>query len=211
MWCRIVASWLIALSLSAQATDAGIFDRRKPDPEKYVPELVKTLAESESWRERANAADELGSFDGNQFPMIVPALLRALQSDPDSSVRVQAAQALGNIRPISQQVGYALEQARANDDAMRVRIAARTSLWQYHLVGYRSGRSENAGRSETEEPPLAEPNGAMGRPRNGSSQTMEPPLALPDGEGSSLAPMPIPLPVQPGTDGFEGPRLIPGR
>src|SRR5438094_8580043 len=67
-------------------------------------------------------------------------LVDALGKDTSASVRSEAATSIGKLRPISQQAGYALEQATANDASMRVRMSARQSLWQYHLVGYRSGK-----------------------------------------------------------------------
>src|SRR5262249_53911529 len=57
--------------------------------------------------------------------------------DPSDNVRIEAAQALGRIRPISAQTAYALEYALANDPSTRVRGAAKSALWQYHVAGYR--------------------------------------------------------------------------
>lgn len=46
-------------------------------------------------------------------------------------------QSLGKLRPVSQEVGWALEEA-TKDKAIRVRWQARTSLMAYRVAGYRS-------------------------------------------------------------------------
>ena len=60
----------------------------------------------------------------------------------------------------SDDAGSALEQA-THDESVRVRFQARTLLWQYHLAGYRGGKTPDISGSgnmiRTEEPPLAPP------------------------------------------------------
>ena len=62
---------------------------------------------------------------------------------------------MGKVRPLSSQAAYALEQAVANDVSTRVRLTARTALWQYHLAGFRGSNPPPAG-PQTNEPPLAQ-------------------------------------------------------
>jgi hypothetical protein len=69
-------------------------------------------------------------------------------------VRADAADSIGRIRPITAQAGYALEQARDNDRSLPVRIAARTALFQYRILGYFTGVKEDLAM-QTSEPPLA--------------------------------------------------------
>ena len=51
---------------------------------------------------------------------IVPALIEVMMSDKKASVRVEAAQSLGKIRPAMREVVGPLEQARDHDASMRV-------------------------------------------------------------------------------------------
>lgn len=117
----------------------GIFFGKKkpPDPAKRVPELIVILKTSSNERQRSAAAAELRHYDTTAFPEIVPVLTETALSDPKAGVRIDAVESLAHIRPISQQAGQALEQVLARDSNLRVRLAARSSLWQYHLSGYR--------------------------------------------------------------------------
>jgi hypothetical protein len=129
---------------------AGIlFGRKKekPDPKQRVPELITVLKSDKDADKRSHAAEELRTYDPTQFPEIVPALIDALQNDPKPAVRVESVQSLGKLRPVSQVVGEALQQAQAKDASMRVRLQARSTLLQYHWAGYRSGK-------KNEMPPL---------------------------------------------------------
>src|SRR5436190_13190718 len=132
---------LVLLSLASPAP-AGIFSRSKPkaNPAERVPELLIQLKTDKDEAKRAAAAEELRQFDPKAYPEIMATLIDALAKDASPAVRSEVATSIGKLRPISQQAGYALEQATANDGSMRVRMSARQALWQYHLIGYRSGK-----------------------------------------------------------------------
>src|SRR5262245_46473733 len=155
--------WLLALlfgGLVAPAEAGLLFGRKKekPDPKTRVPELITTLKADKDGDKRARAAEELRQFDHAAFPEIIPALILALQTDAKPGVRVEAAQSLGRVRPVSQVVGDALEQALARDSSMRVRLQARSQLLQYQLAGYRSGKkAEVPTVNSAREAPLAQP------------------------------------------------------
>jgi len=142
---------LVLLSLASPAA-AGIFGRGKPksDPAMRVPELLIQLKTDKDEAKRTAAAEELRQYDPKAYPEIMATLIDALSKDMSPAVRSEVATSIGKLRPISQQAGYALEQATANDGSMRVRMSARQALWQYHLVGYRSGKP-----TEMSAPPAA--------------------------------------------------------
>jgi hypothetical protein len=85
----------------------------------------------------------------------VPALIDALNNDPKSHVRIEAAHSLSKLRPVSQTIGEALEQAVARDTSMRVRLQARSALLQYHWAGYRGKKTDVPPLNTSREPPLA--------------------------------------------------------
>jgi hypothetical protein len=125
---------MAVLAASVPVADAGIFSRKeKPSPSIQVMELLKTLKNNPSTGERSRAAEDLRDFDAQAFPEIVPALINALQNDSSSSVRRQAAESLGKIRPTSVEAQQALEQAEKQDDSMLVRWKARTALLGYRV------------------------------------------------------------------------------
>jgi hypothetical protein len=167
---------LLGLGLAVPAY-AGPFRRNpKPDPAVQVPALLETLKNDKDERARARAAAALDEFDAKAFPDILPALSAALATDPSASVREDAAVAIGKIRPITPQAGYALEQALATDKSMAVRLRVRTALFQYRILGY------------------------FGGSRDLTAQSSEPPLAAgtPTGPGSTiLRPTPTPAPFSP--------------
>jgi len=158
---RLRALWLVPLMLLpalAGPSYAGLFfgkKSKKTTPAERVPELLAQVKNDGDESKRAAAAQELRQYDPVQFPMIVPVLIDVMLTDSKPVVRAEAAQSLGKIRPISEQVGMALEQVLANDSSMRVRLQARSSLLQYHWSGYRSVRKEDL-TPQTKEPPLAD-------------------------------------------------------
>src|SRR5262245_22958723 len=144
---RNIVALLIAFSLSAPAS-AGIFSRKpKGNPAEQVPTLIMQLKTDKEDSRRANAAEQLRNHDPKAFPEIMTVLVDALIKDTSASVRAESASTIAKLRPISQQAGFALEQAASNDPAMRVRMAARQALWQYHLVGYRSGKPDESAQA----------------------------------------------------------------
>jgi HEAT repeats len=189
----LLASAMFALSTTP--VSAGLFSRKaKPNPVERVPELLIQLRSHADESQRSNAAEELRQFDPKAYPEIIVGLIGAVTRDASPAVRAEAAASLGKIRPISQQAGYALEQAQNNDGSIRVRMAARQALFQYHLVGYRSGRPEqNAERdgAQTVSGPAgsAGPVGIVKSPQTPTKviptplgpfrETAEPPLAEP--------------------------------
>ncbi|HEY1377595.1 MAG TPA: HEAT repeat domain-containing protein [Gemmataceae bacterium] len=194
-WSRTLLVPLVLAALAPPAP-AGLLSRKtKPDPATRVPELTVQLKTSTDEAQRAAAAEELRQYDPKAHPNLVTALIDALGRDASPAVRAEAATSLGKLRPISQQAGYALEQAQNNDAAARVRLAARQALWQYHLVGYRGGKAPDApAMGATTDPAVAAPPGpsspaAMPRQpadRGGQRrqpgnvrETPEPPLAAP--------------------------------
>jgi hypothetical protein len=157
--CFLFVGFMLA---GATATArAGIFSKHaKIDPAERVPTLIATLRGEQDERKRTAAAEELRQYDPSLFPEIIPTLADAAQRDPKSSVRLEAIQTLAKLRPVSQRAGLALEQA-THDESVRVRFQARTLLWQYHMAGYRGGKTPDIAGSgnmiRTEEPPLATP------------------------------------------------------
>jgi hypothetical protein len=152
---------LAALSTSAWA---GIFFHRhaKGNPAEDVPLLIQTMKTSSDEHKRASAAQQLREFDPATFPEITPILIDVLQHDSAAAVRSEAVQSLVRLRPVSDSVGLALEEAAEHDASFRVRFQAKTSLMQYRLSGYRAAPKKEAppiiqqGPSSAE-PPLADP------------------------------------------------------
>jgi hypothetical protein len=179
---RSIVALLIALSLSAPAS-AGIFSRKpKGNPAEQVPTLIMQLKIDKEDSHRANAAEELRNHDPKAFPEIMTVLVDALIKDTSASVRAESASTIAKLRPISQQAGFALEQAASNDPAMRVRMAARQALWQYHLVGYRSGKPDESAQVNNNNSVAPQSNTTTRQfvtknVRTGQFETAEPPLA----------------------------------
>ena len=155
---RLFLSLVLPAALALPAS-AGIFFNQhpKPNPATRVPELLQAVRTETDEHKRTAAAQELRNYDANAFPEIVPALVDLTLRDPNTAVRLEAVQSLTKLRPVSQQAGWALEQAMEKDSSRRVRLLARTSLLQYHVSGYRSGKAPEApgDGSKTSEPPLA--------------------------------------------------------
>lgn len=184
---------LLALALAAPS-QAGLFRKTdKPDPAVQVPALIQVLKTEKDEKIRAAAAGALREFDAKAFPDILPALTEALTADPNSSVRSEAAESIGKIRPISSQAGYALEQAIATDKSLPVRLSARTALLQYRILGYFAGKADLA--VQTAEPPLA---AGAGKPAPGSTVLRPTPSPIPVG-----APVPPPA-ARPGMPAGQG-------
>jgi hypothetical protein len=161
-WCPILVMAAVVLACSAPEGSAQIFGSKKPKtpPQQRVPELIGILTTEKSDHKRAEAAEELRQFDPKDFPEIIPVLIEALKSDASSSVRVEVATGLGRLRPVTVLAGQALDKAASSDSNLRVRIQAKTSLIYYQMSGYHAPKKTDppataAGKSTTEEPPLA--------------------------------------------------------
>ena len=154
-----------------------------------MPQLIAALRGEPDEHKRASAAEELRQFDIASFPEIVPALIDCALHDAETGVRIDAVQSLGKIRPVSQAAGWALEHVLSHDKSMRVRMQARTSLYQYYVSGYRSNGKGG-------EPPLVPGEGT--KPQ---AAMLMPPAAAPGMVYAAPrpllqpAPMPMPLPL----------------
>src|SRR5437868_2430688 len=137
--CRFLLALMVPAALVLPAPAGIIFNRHaKQNPAERVPQLIVIVKTDTSDSKRASAAKELREFDATANPDIVSILVDVLQHDSSASVRSEAAQSLAKLRPISQQVGWALEEATHHDSSMRVRMQARSSLLGYRMSGYRS-------------------------------------------------------------------------
>ncbi|VTR98622.1 HEAT repeat domain-containing protein [Tuwongella immobilis] len=162
MMNRLCLLMPVVVLLATTSVHAGIFSRKKekPDPATYVPALINTLKSDPDASKRDDAAEELREYDPKAFPDMIPALLQGMTRDTSSTVRSTCVATLGKLRPINQQVGFALEQAVDSDPSLSVRLTARRVLFQYHLLGYRSTKpDEPETADDTKEPPLAPPLG----------------------------------------------------
>ena len=205
-----VALVLLLAPVLATSACAGIFFSKKPDkpnPAERVPELIKVVQTDGDEDKRVAAAEELRDYDPAQFPDLVPVLIDALLNDKKPAVRAEAALSLGKIRPVSDQVGLALDQSLAKDTSMRVRLQARSVLLQYRWSGWKepepkkdatpTARPKDPPPSQSKEPPLASPT-----PPTASKQ---PPRLIPQPNvGPILQPVTVPPP-----DRDQGPELSP--
>ena len=190
---------MIASLLLADVAPAGILFNRKPKPSpQRAQELLTALLSDASESKRAAAAEELGDYDAKTFPEIVPGLLQALR-DSGADVRASAVQSLGKLRPVSQEVGQALEQAQASDSSMKVRLAARTTLWGYGTAGYRAMKGSE-GPKLGEAPKPTEP-AAVAKPMPAAAPTpIKPMFAAPGAVAKPLPAAPTvaqPMPAAP--------------
>jgi len=126
-----------------QAPADGIFGLFGTKPKAQSAERVRDLTimltrnKSEGYdRLRSAAVLELGAYDTAAYPEIVPLLLDVMQHDKSSLVRIDAATSLSNFRPISVQIGQALEKAQNDDPYWRTRIHAKSVLANYRKAGY---------------------------------------------------------------------------
>jgi hypothetical protein len=203
---RLLLILLLAPLCAAPARAGILFNRKaKPTPNERVPQLLQILKTDGDENKRVSAAEELRQYDPTQFPEMIPALLDALMTDKKPSVRAEAAQTLGKLRPVSQQVGQALEYARDKDAAMRVRLQARSSLLDYRWHGYKPGKNDLPG-ANVKEPPLVDkppqppqhpqpPQQAV-KPVEQPVKPVEPRVVVPPPDAKELQPTPV-VPPQP--------------
>jgi HEAT repeats len=149
---RLTLAALIAFAISNSA-EAGLFRKPpRPDAATYVPKLAEILKASTDDHLRVQAANELRDYDAKAYPEVLPALIDALSGDTSESVRIEAAESIGKVRPVTAQAGYALEQASSKDKSILVRLAAKRALLHYRLLGV-LGKEDLV--IQTAEPPLA--------------------------------------------------------
>ena len=152
--------WTFALLAALVATapaPAGSFFGKKSKTEAQVKRLTDTLRADPDERRRRAAVAELRDADPRVHADVVPALVTRLQNDPASRVRADAAEAIGQFRVVFPVAGLALETAAEADPVRAVRDSALQSLWEYHLIGYRSAKGADGFAGQTPEPPLARP------------------------------------------------------
>jgi len=148
---------LVATERPAPGVDfgLGLFKRRatKIDaPLSKAKQLVETLRTDPDEAKRKDAATELKALDPRTNPEVVPGLVASVQKDPSPAVRIKAVEALGELKPVSEQAGLALEAAAKADPDAKVREAINAALWQYHLNGYRTPESGSPLSMMTEKP-----------------------------------------------------------
>ena len=107
-WREVTAVILLA-TITLTAPAGPIFGKHnKVNPAERVPQLISVVKTSKDDDKRADAAKELREYDPNAYPDVVPVLIDVLQHDAKPYVRAEAAQSLSKLRPISQNVGWAL-------------------------------------------------------------------------------------------------------
>lgn len=194
----------------------GIIFNRKPNtpaaPSASAPKVedrtagyISILRGDKDERRRIAAADMLSRFDLRQHPQAGMALIEALQQDQSERVRIEVAKALGRTRPMTQQVGQALEFAFETDASKNVKIAARNALMPFIQGGYKTGQlaqtTPTPPPAVQPAPPAAPttaarpaPTGIFGKkPQPGTNapnvrETAEPPLADPIPSNSRITP-----------------------
>ena len=117
---------------------------------------MSSCADSDE-KKRKSAIRELNDADPRVQVEVIPILVAALRKDSSETVRSSAAEAIGRYSVVFPLAGLALEDAAIADRSATVRAAARQALWEYHLLGYRSARGDDAFAAQTAEPPIAKP------------------------------------------------------
>jgi hypothetical protein len=193
LWSLAVLRTRFFLTVLAAALAApvwagpGLF-KKKIDPAR-AEALIATLRSDPDEKKRRAAADELGGADSRLTPEVATALVAALRKDASPSVRAEAAESLGQLGQVFPVAGQALEAAASGDRSTLVRLAAKRTLWEYHLNGYRSTKGADGFATQTEEPPIASPAGP--RPAVAVIPAPPPPASV------SLRPTPIRSPLPP--------------
>lgn len=150
-----VTAVVAILALFAPRADAQLFGRSKGKTDAQIRTLVTTLRTEADEKRRRAAVVELRDADPRTQADVIPALVASLQRDPSAHVRADAADALGSYRMVFPTAGAALEVAAETDPAAVVRDMAQRSLWEYHLLGYRSSRGSDGFLGQSPEPPIA--------------------------------------------------------
>lgn len=204
---RFTLAFLFALAavVPADAGPGGLLVRKPKVSEEKTRILVETLKSDPDEKKRKAAADELGGADPRVSPDVAPALVDALRKDKSSAVRVEAAEALRHLGEVFSQAGVALEAAVESDPAPLVRLAAKRTLWEYHLNGYRTAKGADGSAGQTIEPPIASPAG----PRPVAAFIPAPPVVMPKVPPVASAPAPrLPAVASQPADPAPGPQLF---
>jgi hypothetical protein len=227
MMRRLSPTLVLAVLFAAPASAGILFNRKpdKPDPAQRVSELIGVVKTDGDESKRIEAAEELRQYDPATFPDVVPALLDALQNDKKPGVRAEAGLTLSKLRPVTTQVGIALEQSVAKDASPRVRLQVRGALMQYRWSGYKgapkddmpTAKPKEPPAAQTKEPPLAPPSAKEPKPAPAQAPPAAPPLAPASNTANPPSPSttakPLPTgPAKPATPPVveeQGPELIP--
>jgi hypothetical protein len=184
----------------------GIFplQKDKGDKSEQVMKLINQLGDGDAGK-RARAAEELRDFDAAEHPEIVIVLIEALKKDPSTSVRREAAQSLGRIKPTSVDALKALEEASDKDISSLVRLQARTARIGYRIKEPKPAASEKPSAKKANEPDNTRI-APVSMPAQPSVQTSKA-LPRPPAKSTSAKPTvgPSPKEMQ------EGPILVPPR
>ena len=143
-----------------------------------IGQLITILQSDPKAHRRRWAADELDSYRWQEHPEIVTALVGAMQSDSDPSVRRKAADSLKDMKASAPEVLAAMQFSAGNDNNKWVRWQARSAAHKLQhaqppVLSYVSGY----GPSKAQEPsPKTSPEGEF----------------APTGPGPEPMPMPMP-------------------
>ena len=200
---RLLLALTLALGLAAPVLGdgGGLFGRKSKSDPARVRQLIEIVRSETNARKRNSAVEELAEVDPRIHGDVVPALIAALRKDASESVRARAAEAIGGFKVVYPLAGVALEEASETDSSKAVRGAARQSLWEYHLIGYRSSKGADGFAGQTVEPPIARP----GRP---TEAVIEEPPAEAVAQATDLVPTPTIAPLPP-VGPPPGPRATP--
>ena len=185
-----------ALAAGPASAGPGVFGR-KPTAAR-AKQLTDTLRTEPDPAKRKAALAELRDYDHRLFTEVMPALIGSLKTDPVGLVRAEAADVIGHLKPVTIAAGLALEAAAESDPEKAVRDAARASLWEYHLNGYRSTKGADGIAGQTAEPPIARP--AAPRPVVPVAATTRPPTpppAVAQKPPAATPVIPMPMPEKP--------------
>jgi hypothetical protein len=225
-WNRLFSALILSGAMVAAAQGGVLFGKHaKPKPSERVPQLIALVKTDAKEGKRVEAARELREYDPKAFPEIMPTLIDVAQHDASSGVRAEAVQALGKLRPVSQEAGWVIQQA-THDGSILVRWQARSALVGYRLAGYRSTpnmETVSAPKQPAQAPPKSVLQKVFGSSRPaaspiiGSGETSAPPLADPEpATAGTTAPktliVPTKTPALPAPEkknSDQGPDLIP--
>ena len=192
---RLALTIVFALALGFAGPAFGLGDgggwfhrKARLDPAR-VRQLIDIIRSDPDEKKRKAAIADLADADPRLQVEVVPTLIIALRKDAAVAVRATAAEVIGRFNIIFPTAGVALEDALESDLSAEVRRAARQSLWEYHLLGFRSARGADGVAGQTAEPPIAKP----ARPQG--PVTSEPPTAIANVAGEIPTPTIAPLPT----------------